>query len=220
MTLLLILLALRRVHQHDRLLKAGAAWEATKPLGVGRELAGSRIGVVGAGYTGRCVIKLLQALQAEVWVADPYMDAERATALGVHKVELPVLLTHCPVVTLQAPPTAETHHMIGARELALLQDGAILVNTARSHLVNQTALLNELRSGRIQAALDVFDEEPLPVDSPFRPLENVILTPHIAGASRQARRRQGQTIVEELQRFLAGEPLRYQVTQAMLATMA
>lgn len=220
MTLLLILLALRQVHQHDRLLKAGAPWEATKPLGMGQELAGSRVGVVGAGYTGRRVIQLLRALQVEVWVADPYLDAERATALGVHKVELPDLLTNCPVVTLQAPPTAETRHMIGSRELALLQDGAIFVNTARSSLVDQAALLDELRSGRIQAALDVFDEEPLPVDSPFRQLENVILTPHIAGASRQARRRQGQTIVEELQRFLTGEPLRYQVTQQMLETMA
>lgn len=98
---------------------------------------------------------------------------------------------------------------------AALPDGAIFVNTARSHTVDNDALLIELQSGRIQAALDVFDQEPLPADSPFLQLENVILTPHTAGASHQAR-----VIVEELERFFGGEPLRYAVTGEMLATMA
>jgi phosphoglycerate dehydrogenase-like enzyme len=80
--------------------------------------------------------------------------------------------------------------------------------------------LAELQSGRIQAALDVFDQEPLPADSPFLQLENVIVTPHVAGASHQARLRQGAVIVEEVTRFLKGEPLRYAVTGEMLATMA
>ena len=110
--------------------------------------------------------------------------------------------------------------MIGARELRLLQDDAIFINTARAHLVDQEALLAELRTGRFQAALDVFDQEPLPSDSPFRRLDNVIITPHVAGASKQARLRQGQIIVEEIQRYLAGEPLRHRVTHEMLETMA
>jgi phosphoglycerate dehydrogenase-like enzyme len=176
--------------------------------------------VIGAGYTGRCVIKLLTALNAEVWVYDPYLTPADADALGVRKVTLDELLANAAVVTMQAPPTDETYHMIGARELRLLQDGAIFINTARSHLVDETALLAELQSGRIQAALDVFDQEPLPPDHPLRQLENVILTPHIAGASQQARLRQGQIIVDEIARFVAGEPLQYGVTEAMLATMA
>ncbi|RIK43325.1 MAG: hydroxyacid dehydrogenase [Chloroflexi bacterium] len=220
MTLLLILLSLRQAHKLDRQLKAGGAWETSKTLGMGRELAGSRVGVVGAGYTGRCVIKLLAALDAEVWVYDPYLSAERAAELGVRPVALDELLANCPIVTLQAPPTQETYRMIGARELRLLQDGAIFINTARSHLVDQEALLAELRTGRIQAALDVFDQEPLPQEHPLRSLDNVILTPHVAGASRQARLRQGQTVVEEIERFLAGQPLRYRVTSDMLDTMA
>jgi phosphoglycerate dehydrogenase-like enzyme len=220
MTILLILLSLRQVHKLDRQMKGGGDWAAGKTLGLGRELAGSRVGVVGAGYTGRCVIKLLAALAAEVWVYDPYLSAERAAELGVRTATLDELLASCPIVTLQAPPTQETYRMIGAHELRLLQDGAIFINTARSHLVDQEALLAELRSGRIQAALDVFDQEPLPPDHPLRRLENVILTPHVAGASRQARLRQGQAVVEEIGRFLAGEPLRYRVTGDMLATMA
>jgi len=140
--------------------------------------------------------------------------------LGVRKVGLAELLTHCPVVSLQAPSTQETYHMIGARELSLLQDGAILINTARSWLVDQEALLAELQSGRIQAALDVFDQEPLPVDHPFRQLDNVFLTPHVAAATFQARQRQGQIVVEEVRRFFSGQPLQYQVTLEKLAIMA
>jgi len=94
------------------------------------------------------------------------------------------------------------------------------VNTARSWLVDEAALVDELSSGRIQAALDVFDQEPLPEDHPLRGLDNVFLTPHVAGASAQARRRQGQTMVDEIGRYVAGEPLRYRVTREMLDTMA
>ncbi len=220
MTLLLILLSLRQVHKLDQAMKTGGPWDVSRLIGMGQELVGNRVGVVGVGYTGQCVIKLLTALNVEVWVSDPYLTTERATTLGVSKVPLDQLLQQCPIVTMQAPPTAETYHMIGARALSLLQDGAIFINTARSHLVDQAALLAELQTGRIQGALDVFDQEPLPTDSPFRQLDNVILTPHVAGASRQARLRQGQTMVEEIQRFLQGEPLRYQVKHEMLDTMA
>ncbi|CAN5753061.1 hydroxyacid dehydrogenase [soil metagenome] len=220
MSLLLILLSLRQVHKLDQAMKTAGPWDASRLIGMGQELVNNRVGVVGAGYTGQCLIKLLTALNVEVWVADPYLTPERATTLGVSKVPLDQLLQKCPIVTMQAPPTAETHHMIGARELSLLQDGAIFINTARSHLVDQAALLAELQTGRIQGALDVFDEEPLPADSPFRQLDNVILTPHVAGASRQARLRQGQTMVEEIQRFLEDKPLRYKVKLEMLETMA
>ncbi len=219
MSLLLTLLMLRQAYRHHQALKAGN-WAGARALPLGQELAGLRVGVIGAGYTGRNFIRLLRALDAEVWVYDPYLSEEQAARLGVHKVALDELLKNCLVVSLQAPSTQETHHMIGARELSLLQDGAILINTARSWLVDQDALLAELQTGRIQAALDVFDQEPLPPDHPFRELDNVFLTPHIAGATVQARHRQGRTVVEEVRRFLAGEPLRYQVTLEMLDIMA
>jgi len=220
MSLLLTLLMLRKVHKLDRMLKAGGSWNEAKLAGMGQELAGMRVGVIGAGYTGRNFIRMLRALEAEVWVYDPYLSEERAGELGVRKVSLDELLQSCPVVSLHAPSTQETYHMIGARELGLLQEGAVLINTARSWLVDQDALLAELQTGRIQAALDVFDQEPLPADHPFRKLDNVFLTPHIAGATIQARHRQGRTVVEEIQRFLSGEPLQYQVTREMLDIMA
>ncbi len=110
--------------------------------------------------------------------------------------------------------------MIGARHLAALPDGAIFVNTARGQSVDQDALLAELQRGRIWAALDVFDPEPLPVDSPLRSLENVILTPHVAGRSLTTLRRQGEAMVEEIERWTRGESLQFAVTEKMLATMA
>lgn len=221
MSILLILLALRQAHQLDRQLKAGTPWADVKGAGMGQELVGRRVGVVGAGYTGREVIWRLNGLRAEVWVYDPYLTAERAAALGVTKApDLNTLFRACPIITMQAPPTAESARMVGAEQLALLRDGGIFINTARSLTVDQDALLAEFQSGRIHGALDVFDEEPLPVDSPFRQLENIIITPHIAGASRQARHRQGRFIVEEIRRFLADEPLQFAVTRDMLATMA
>ena len=220
MSLLLTLLMLRDAHRMDRRLKEGRPWAEAQGDGLGEELAGARVGVIGAGHTGRCFIRLLAALGAEVWVSDPYLSDERARELGVCKVELERLLAGCRIVSLQAPSTPETYHMLGARELGLLADGAVLINTARSWLVDPQALLAELERGRIRAALDVFDEEPLPADHPLRRLENVFLTPHVAGATAQARRRQGRIVVEEIARFLAGEPLRYPVTRAMLDTMA
>lgn len=221
MSVLLILLCLRQVHRLDRILKESGSWAATKTVGMGQELAGNRVGVVGAGYTGREVIWRLKGLRAEVWVYDPYLSVERAHELGVHKApDLDTLFRDCPIVTMQAPPTAETKRMVGARQFQLLRDGAVFINTARSLTVDQDALLAEFQSGRIMGALDVFDQEPLPPDSPFLRLENVIITPHVAGASVQARYRQGQTIVDEIRRFVTGEALRYRVTGDMLETMA
>lgn len=219
-SILMILLCLRQAHRLDRILKAGEPWDNAKALRMGQELAGNRVGVVGAGYTGRCVIGMLRALNAEVWVYDPYLSEERAQELDVTKVELAQLFAECPIVTMQAPPTEETYHMVGTTEFGLMQDGAIFVNTARSATVDEAALLATLKTGRIQAALDVFDQEPLPQDSPFRQLDNVIITPHMAGHTLQARHRQGQYMVDEIGRFFAGEPLHFRVTKEMLAIMA
>lgn len=220
MSLLLIMMMLRHVPAYDRAMHAGESWQDALRLSVGDEIIGTRIGVVGAGYTGRCLIKLLRAVEAEIWVCDPYLTPVRAAEMGVRKVDLNELLSSCQVVTLQAPSTPETHKMIGAKQLASMQNGAILINTARPWLVDETALLAELRSGRISAGLDVFEDEPLPIDSPFRGLPNTVLLPHVAGGSRQTALRQGRLIVDEIGRYCRGEPLRHAVTPQTYDTMA
>jgi phosphoglycerate dehydrogenase-like enzyme len=219
-SLLMTMMLLRRLPRFMDAMRSGKTWQEAGAVGYGTELAATRVGVVGAGYTGRHFIKMLRALDAEVWVYDPFLTDARAAELGARKVELGVLLKGCPVVSLQAPSTPQTHHMIGRNELAMLQDGAIFINTARSWLTDEAALLAELKTGRITAALDVFDQEPLPTDSPYRSLPNVYLTPHIAGASKQTDYRIGKVIADEIERFFASKPLQYPVTAAMLSTMA
>ena len=221
-TLMFIMLLLRPMHRLDRQLKQGHDWRDVKTAGSGlSEIAGQKVGIVGAGNTGRAVIKLLRAVGAEVVVFDPYLSDTTAAELGVEKIgSLDELLGSCRIVSLQAPVTPETRGMIGQRELALLCDGAIFINTARSALVDGEVLLNELRSGRISAALDVFDEEPLPPDSPYRKLDNVLITPHIAAATRQCQLRQGEMTVDEVRRFCTGKPLKFAINREMLATMA
>ena len=219
MTLLLIMLSLRRLSEIDAAFR-DSGWHAARQFLIGQEIAGKRIGIIGASQTGREAIRRLLAMDAQIWLYDPYVDAAAANALGATKVDLETLMRQCPVVSLQAPATDETYHMIGARELSWLQDGAVFVNTSRGHLIDEAALAAELKTGRFIAALDVFQQEPLPDDSPLRGLPNVLLTPHISSHTEQARKRQGQFAVDEIERFLAAGELRYEVTRDMLDTMA
>jgi phosphoglycerate dehydrogenase-like enzyme len=193
------------------------AWRDDAPSQHG--LTSSRIGVVGASRTGVEYIRMLVALGAEVVVYDPYLTVDRAAELGVRRTALDELLRSSRVVALHAPTLPETRHLIGARELALMPDGSSLVNTARSWLIDSAALLDELRSGRIDAALDVFDEEPLPADSPYRSLANVLLTPHQAAATVECYLEMGEITAGEIERYAAGQPLRYELTEAALTRM-
>ena len=211
--LIFTMLGLRPVHEYNEVMhNEPEKWEANGAREFGPEIASSRIGVVGAGLVGRQYIAKVKALGAEVFVADPYLSDADAAAMGVERVELPELMATCPIVVIHAPTTPETHHMIGTAELAAMPDNGFLVNTARSWVVDQEALLAELQSGRLRAALDVYDQEPLPGDHPYRSLPNVILTPHVAGASGQTNRRQGLFAVDDLRRYFAGEPLANEVT--------
>ena len=220
-SLILTFLGLRPVHEYDYgMRRAGRQWDSQEKFGVGWEIASSRIGVVGAGMVGRIFIGMARALGADVCVYDPYLADEAAADLGATKLALAELFETCPIVVIHAPTTPETHHMIGAKELALMPDNGYLVCTARSWVVDQDALLAELQSGRIRAALDVFDEEPMALDHPFRALPNVLLTPHIAGATMQTRIRQGECAVRDLTNAFAGQPLAHEVTLERYAILA
>src|SRR4051794_16482839 len=220
-TLMLIMLCLRPIQKWDRRMKAAEPWLPIKAAGMGQEIAGQRVGIVGAGHVGRSVITLLKAVGCEIAVYDPYLKPTAADALGVTRVEkLDDLLTGYPIISLHSPATAETWHMIGKRELSLLRVGAIFINTARSQVVDEAALIAELKTGRIIAAVDVFDEEPLPENHPFRQLSNCIVTPHLAAATLQCQLRQGDLCVADVERFVKGQPLKYPVTREMLPTMA
>jgi phosphoglycerate dehydrogenase-like enzyme len=147
---------------------------------------------------------------------DPYMSDEAAKCLGAHKAELDDLLRQCDVLTLHAPSLPETEHLIDARRLALMKDDALIVNTARGSLFDESALVAELCKGRFFAFLDVTDPEPPAADSPLRSLPNVVVTPHLAGCIENCTR-MSEMAAEELRRFFAGEPPLYQVTPERLA---
>ncbi|HEV7213675.1 MAG TPA: hydroxyacid dehydrogenase [Chloroflexota bacterium] len=204
------LLWLRRPHVMDRQLKAGVPWREVGQF-TGALLAARRVGLVGSGYVAQRHIRLLLAFGAQVRVADPYLSAERAAELGVERASLEEVFSESEIIAIHAPKTPETHRMITADLLARIKPDAILIQNARSWVVDQEALLRELRTGRFVAAIDVFDQEPQPPDSPFFALDNVIVTPHVAGHSRDSHERQGLAMVEEVERFCRGEPLRYAI---------
>jgi phosphoglycerate dehydrogenase-like enzyme len=186
-----------------------------------RRVQGSTVGVIGASAIGRRVMALLRPLNTTILLYDPYCPPETAAAHGATPVDLRTLLQRSDIVTLHAPVTPETLGMLGAVEFAAMPDGALFINTARGRLIDHAALLDELQSGRISAALDVTDPaEPLPPDSPFFELENCVVFPHIAGLSAETYARQGEDTVDEILRFLAGQPLRFAVTRERWDTMA
>jgi phosphoglycerate dehydrogenase-like enzyme len=178
------------------------------------------VGLIGASRIGRKVASLLQILEVEVLLADPFVDEADPVASIAEITDLDDLLSRSHVVSLHAPSLDSTRHMIGARELKLMRDGATFINTARGALVDEDALIAELQTGRIQAIIDVTDPEIPPAGSPFYELPNVFLTPHVAGAAGLERLRLGQMAIEEIERFVAGEPLRYAIEPAILERLA
>lgn len=164
-----------------------------------------RVGIVGASRIGRRVIELLAPFSLEVVVSDPYLTDAEADALGVTPVSLDELVASSDVVSLHAPDLPSTRHMIDARQLRSMRDGATLINTARGALVDHDALLAEVASGRINAILDVTEPERLPADSPLFDLPNVLVTPHVAGSLGTELTRLGDAAVDEVVRLAAGE---------------
>jgi len=214
------LLGLRHLNEIDREMKAGQDWNAIRTEYPGRLLGSQTVGVVGTGRVGRAVIRLLKAFGCRVLVYDPYLTAEQAKQLSIEAVSLDDLMAHADIVTLHAPVLPETVGMISAARLAKLRDNAIFINAARAQLVDEEALLRELESGRISAALDVYSQEPLPRENPFRALPNVVISPHTAGHTIDTHLRQGQAMVDEVQHLIRGEPLRYEITPDMFSIIA
>ena len=216
-TLGLMIVGLKRIWPLGRHVREGGWRESV--YWPSRELHGKTVGIVGASHVGRHVIELLRPFGVQVLLYDPYVAQEEATRLGVTKVEMDELSSRADVVSLHAPAKPETRHLLSAARLALMKDDALLINTARGTLIDEAALIDELAKGRFFAFLDVTDPEPPAAGSPLRRLDNVVVTPHLAGCIENCGR-MGEMAVEELRRHFAGEPPLYGVTAAMLARIA
>ncbi|MBB2751604.1 UNVERIFIED_ORG: phosphoglycerate dehydrogenase-like enzyme [Rhizobium aethiopicum] len=181
---------------------------------------GRTLGIVGASRIGRRVIELLKPFRYKLLLSDPMLNAAEAAGLGAEKVDLDELMRRADIISLHAPSLPATQHMIDARRLSLLKDGATLINTARGILIDEAALLSELKTGRIDAVIDVTDPEIPEPGSAFYDLPNVFLTPHIAGAIGLERARLGEMTADEVERFTIGRPLLYQIRRQDLENIA
>ncbi len=187
-----------------------------------RDLYGSTVGIIGASKVGRHVIRLIHAAldDVEILLTDPHVDAAEAAALGVEAVPLDELMRRSDVVSLHAPALPSTRGMLGREQFRSMRDRAIFINTARGSIVDEAALADELRTGRIWAFIDVTQDEPPPLDHPFRTLPNVVLTPHIAGAVANGVRRLGRSAVEQYVAYTAGEALVGELVESRAAIVA
>ncbi|MCX6374489.1 MAG: hydroxyacid dehydrogenase [Armatimonadetes bacterium] len=193
-----------------------------RPEGVtaARELNGKRVGIIGASLIGREVIRYIQPYGVELWISDPYISAEDAESLGAKKVSLKEIFAECEVISIHAPLNDQTRGMITGEHLKLIRDGAVLINTSRGAIIDHEALLEELKTGRFSAALDVTDPEPLPEGHEFFGLENVVFTPHISGGTPEMVRRQGEAAVRNLELFFSGGAPNRLVTAKMMEWIA
>ena len=181
---------------------------------------GKTIGIIGASHVGRIVIEHIASFDFKILLYDPYITPLDARQLGATKVGLTELLSQSDVVSVHAPLLQDTRHMLGVRELALLQDGATLINTARGAIIDQPALEAELSKGRLFAVLDTTDPDELPPSSPLFGMSNVFLTPHIAGSLGAETQRLTDYIVAELERYSQGKNLKHLVRREHLARLA
>ncbi|MFH0795957.1 MAG: hydroxyacid dehydrogenase [Candidatus Omnitrophota bacterium] len=215
----LLITGLKRVYPFAKTTKQGI-WKDDAQTSKVKEFYKISIGVVGAGYVGRHLIKLLKNFDVKILLYDPFVTKEEAAKLGAEKTSLKKLMQTCEAVSLHAPSLPATYHMINEGNLSLMKENTVLVNTARGSLIDEEALIKVLRTGKIFALLDVTDPEPTAEGSPLRTLENVVLIPHIAGAVANNRFRQGNYEVTELERFFSGKKPVYPVTKDILERIA
>lgn len=200
----LMLDSCRRITEADRMVRAGG-WDApwSTAFLLGRDLSGATVGIVGLGPIGQAVAKRLRGFGCRLlgWNRTP------RPVLGVELVELDELFRAADIITLHTALHSTTQHLVDARRLALMQEGALLINTGRGGLVDQGALVQALTSGRLWAGLDVYEQEPLPPEDPLLALPNVVLSPHLGSATLRTREAMMRLAIANLLAGLAGKPL-------------
>lgn len=204
-TITLALTLLKQIAPLDRAIKNG---DWPKPIFIGRDIAGSVIGLVGFGSIGRETGRLAKALGMRVLVLDPMTPADVAHQSGFEvAANLDELLASADIVSLHCPLTNETRNLIDAKRLSQMKPDALLVNTARGGIIDEAALLEALREKRIGgAALDSFSVEPPAADSPLWSLDNLVVTPHVAGVTKGSAIQMAETAARHIISVLDGNP--------------
>lgn len=219
----IILCDLKRVLRFRRIfaetLDLSEAW-----WGVHRAFDGGyhqkKIGLVHWGKTARALAALLRGFDFEVFVDSEYVTSEELARYKLQRADADSIMADCDIVSLHAAEIPKTRHMINARNLALMKDGACLINTARGGLIDEDALAAELRTGRIWAFLDITQREPPPRGHPFYSLENCVLTPHVSGSIGTESFRLGDYVLREIENHFCGRALENPVNLAELRERA
>jgi len=212
-TMALILSCVRQIPYHDRVVRTGG-WKRS----VGRELRGQQIGLIGLGYIGKGVALRALAFGMRVLAFDPFLDTQFCSKHDIHACDLETILSASDILSLHCPVTPQTEKLINARTIAAMKRGAILINTSRGELVDQNDLVHALNSGQLGGAgLDVFETEP-PKNSPLWEMDQVVLTPHLGGNTKEAALRTAYQSAFNVVAILTGGTAHRVVNQEVLQT--
>ncbi len=212
------LAALRRIPEYlDRTrsggwYRAGEVWEG---------LLDQTVGVIGFGMTSRHLFRMGKAFRLKFKVLEkPYLTPDIQAEYGFTTAPLEEIFQSCKVVSLHCGMTKSYYHLVNERLLGMMPDGALLINTARGPVIDEAALVKELKRGRIRAVLDVYEEEPLPKDSELRTLPNALCVPHMGGPTFDRRQLITMALIDNIQNFEAGEPMNLEISREYASHMS
>ncbi|NUB93658.1 hydroxyacid dehydrogenase [Haloterrigena sp. SYSU A121-1] len=209
-----IVAKLRAVPELDASMKAGEFGADDVDI---RTLYGKDVGLVGLGTIGRKLLDHMASFDVSASIYDPYVDAEELAEYPFATLTDLETALDAEIVSVHAARTEETIGMLDADRLARIPDGALFANTARAEIVDEAALMEELRSGRLSGVFDVYHREPLPADHELRELDNVLLTPHVGGS--QIRGPLTEAVIDDIERFERDQPLEHEIPRRQWKTM-
>jgi phosphoglycerate dehydrogenase-like enzyme len=180
-------------------------------------LFGKNVGLVGFGMVAKYLVGMLAPYRVRIKVYDPFVQDKVLSDFCVERASLEDIFSTCRVISLHAPKTPGTYHMINKELLRMIPDGALFVNTARGAVVDEEALVQELQTGRFKAVLDVYEIEPLPLESKLRGLQNVLLIPHMAGPTIDLRKTVTEELASDIKSFFSGKQLKYEIDRKYAA---
>lgn len=212
-----ILASLRELPYYNSLVQNGG-WRTE--FFHNESLLDQTVGLVGFGSVAKYLVEMLKPFRTEIKVYDPYVTDILLKEYGVVRAELEEIFRDSKIISLHVPQIPETFHMVDKELLESMQEGALIINTARGSVIDENALAEVLQAGKIKAVLDVYEEEPLPSDSKLRGLSNAILIPHMGGPTIDRRRFVTAELIKDIESFMEGGSMRFEISKGYAAAMS